>query len=58
LNTLIKAYNVARESWLTYRGALAAQPQVTNISSDVYYNQLNKNLSDLTNAIRALEERK
>jgi hypothetical protein len=49
LNALIRSYNVARESWLTYRGAVA-----TNMPSDAYLAQLNKNLLDLTNAIRAL----
>jgi hypothetical protein len=45
-------YNVARESWLTYRGALA-----TNTPSDAYFQQLTKNLTDLTDAIRAIERR-
>jgi len=49
LNTLVRSYNVARESWLTYRGAVA-----TNVPSDAYLAQLNKNLLDLTNAIRVL----
>jgi hypothetical protein len=49
LNALIRSYNVARESWLTYRGAVA-----TNMPSDAYLTQLNKNLLDLTTAIRAL----
>jgi hypothetical protein len=31
---------------------------VTNAPPDVYYDQLNKNLTDLNNAIRALEEHK
>jgi hypothetical protein len=51
LNTLVQSYNVARESWLTYRGALA-----TNTPSDLYFQQLTKNLTDLTNAIRAIKE--
>jgi hypothetical protein len=51
LNILLHSYNVARESWLTYRGALA-----TNIPSDQYFQQLTKNLSDLTNAIQAVKE--
>ena len=38
LDTLVKSYNVARESWLTYRGAIA-----TNVPSDAYFNQLTKN---------------
>src|SRR5580765_3128783 len=32
LNTLIRSYNVARDSWLTYRGAIA-----TNVPSDAYF---------------------
>jgi hypothetical protein len=48
LNALIQVYNTARESWLTYRGAIA-----TKIPSDVYFNQLTKNISDLIDAIRA-----
>jgi hypothetical protein len=51
LNTLIQSYTVARESWLTYRGVLA-----TNIPPGEYIRELSKNLSDLTNAIRALRE--
>src|SRR5690349_19179495 len=43
LNTLIRSYNVARESWLTYRGALG-----TDIQSEPYLDQLNQNLADLT----------
>ena len=65
LNTLIRSYNVAREAWLTYRGAVAtaqrkpdsAQPQL-NVPSDPYFQQLNRNLSDLLNAIEALRERR
>ena len=63
LNILVQAYNVARESWLTYRGAIgaqrkrdSAQPQAITIPSDPYFQQLNKNLSDLTNAIRLLSQ--
>jgi hypothetical protein len=52
LNTLIQSYNVARESWLIYRGALA-----NNVPPDEFIRQLAQNLSDLTNAIRALRER-
>ena len=51
LKTLVATYNAARESWLTYRGALA-----TNLPSDQYFQQLTKNLTDLTNAIRAIRE--
>ena len=51
LNQLVQIYNVARDSWLTYRGALG-----TNTPSDPYFQQLNRNLIDLANAIRILEE--
>ncbi len=51
LNTLIGSYNVARDSWLTYRGALE-----TKTPSDAYFQQLNKNVLDLANAIRALRQ--
>src|SRR5262245_21497619 len=37
LDALIRSYNVARTSWLTYRGAIA-----TNVSSEVYFDQLTK----------------
>jgi hypothetical protein len=52
LNALVDTYNVARTSWLTYRGAVA-----TNVPADPYFQELNKNLGDLTNAIRNLERR-
>lgn len=48
-NTLVQSYSVARESWLTYRGAVA-----TNTPSDQYLQQLNQNLTDLTIAIKNL----
>jgi hypothetical protein len=51
LDALIQSYNVAREAWLTYRDAVAA-----NSPSDAYFDQLNKNVADLTKAIRAFEE--
>ena len=51
LNMLIASYNVAHESWLTYRGAVA-----TKAPPDVYYAQLNTNILNLTNAIRAFKE--
>ena len=51
LNTLIDSYNVARTAWLTYRGAVA-----TNTPSDQYFQQLTKNLTELTNALEALKE--
>ena len=50
LGTLVRSYNVARASWLTYRGALAA-----NQPSQAYFDQLTQNLSDLTDAIRKFE---
>src|SRR2546425_9753250 len=46
LDALIASYNIARESWLTYRGAIT-----TNVPRQVYLDKLNRNLSDLTNAI-------
>jgi hypothetical protein len=51
LNALVQSYNVARDSYLTYRGAI-----MTNTPPDLYIQQLNKNLSDLITAIRALKE--
>src|SRR5580765_4802034 len=51
LNLLIRTYNLARDSWLTYRGAIA-----TNVPPQTYLDQLNKNLSDLVQAIYALKE--
>jgi hypothetical protein len=53
LDALIASYDVTRLAWLTYRGALS-----TNVPSQAYLDTLNKNLTDLTNAIRALEEAK
>ena len=50
-NTLVRAYNVARESWLTFRTAVSADP-----ADQTYYNRLNQNLVDLTAAIRAFQE--
>jgi hypothetical protein len=52
LNALVDTYNVARASWLTYRGAIA-----TKVPADPYYQELNKNLTDLANAIRDFERR-
>jgi hypothetical protein len=52
LNALVEAYNVARVSWLTYRGAIA-----TNVPADPYFQELNKNLADLANAIRNLQRK-
>jgi hypothetical protein len=53
LDALIASYNVARASWLTYRGALT-----TNVPDQTYVDTLNKNLSDLSLAIRNFEEAK
>jgi hypothetical protein len=50
LNALIRSYNVARTSWLTYRGAITA-----NQPANEYLQQLTQNLTDLTNAIRAFQ---
>ena len=53
LNTLIRSYNVARDSWLTYRGAIA-----TNVPADAYFQQLTRNLTDLAGAMRAFDNEK
>ena len=53
LNTLIHSYNLTRQSWLTYRGAMA-----TNVAPDIYFDELTENLKELTTAIRAFEEAK
>jgi hypothetical protein len=50
LNTLIRSYNIARESWLTYRSAIT-----TKVPSDEYFQQLSQNLTDLAEAIQALK---
>jgi hypothetical protein len=52
LNTLIGYYNVAREAWLTYRGAVA-----TNTPPDQYLQQLTRNLADLTLALETLRRK-
>ena len=51
LDALIESYNVARQTWLIYRDAVT-----TNAPSQAYFDQLNQNVADLTNAIRAFEE--
>jgi hypothetical protein len=51
LDALVQAYNVARESWLTYRDALQKDEP-----PDTYLNQLNKDIFNLTNVIRTLKE--
>ncbi len=45
LNRLIEAYNIARESWLIYRGS----------PSTIYLDQVIRNVSDLAKAVRAFE---
>src|SRR6058998_4337932 len=45
LNTLIHSYNLTRQSWLTYRGAVA-----TNVTPDIYIDELMENLRGLTTA--------
>ena len=45
LNRLIEAYNIARESWLIYRGAPSA----------IYLDHVTRNVSDLARAVRAFE---
>jgi hypothetical protein len=50
LDALVRSYNIARASWLTYRGAIS-----TNAPADLYLSQLNQNLTDLAGAIRGLE---
>ncbi|HEY2380815.1 MAG TPA: hypothetical protein VGK48_06480 [Terriglobia bacterium] len=47
INNLVRLYNVARTAWITYREAAAA-----NAPADSYFQQLNQNLIDLTNAIK------
>lgn len=49
-NALVAVYNVTRESWLTYRGAVA-----TNVPSQSYFDQLSKNIADLSTAISAFQ---
>ena len=53
LDALVESYNIARDSWLAYRGAIS-----TNAPGDLYLSQLNKNLTDLATTIRQLEEAK
>src|SRR6266566_2794994 len=52
-DALIKSYNIARDSWLAYRSAIA-----TNAPAAVYFSQLNQNLTDLAVRIRELEQTK
>lgn len=48
-NALVQAYNLTRESWLTYRGAITA-----NVPAQIYFDNLTKNLSNLATAIQAI----
>src|SRR5437870_269734 len=41
LDTLIRYYNVAHESWLAYRGAI-----LTKVPPGIYFEQLTKNFVD------------
>jgi hypothetical protein len=50
-NALVRSYNLAHQAWLTYRGAIQ-----TNQPADAYFNELNQNLLNLSNALRAFEE--
>src|SRR5437867_10554412 len=50
---LVQSYNIARESWLAYRSAIA-----TNAPAAVYFSQLNQNLTDLAVRIRELGKTK
>jgi hypothetical protein len=49
LNAVIDSYNIARTAWLMYRGAIA-----TNAPSHQYFQQLARNLTDLTSVLEAL----
>jgi len=63
LDALIESYNIARDSWLTYRAAVntnapagEAQARERAAFIEVYLNQLNSNLTDLAGAIRAVRK--
>ena len=51
LDALVRSYNIARDSWLTYRGAIS-----TNTPADMYLAKLNQNLTDLAGAIKSFRE--
>jgi hypothetical protein len=53
LDLLVQSYNVARDSWLTYRGAISS-----NTPDQIRVDQLSKNILDLTTAIKAFKEAK
>lgn len=50
LNKLILSYNVTREAWLTYRGALSVKTNPL-----IFADQLNQDLLDLKNALVAIK---
>jgi hypothetical protein len=50
-DTLVRSYNDARNSWLTYRDATTTQVPAT-----AFLSQLNQNLTDLANALRAFSK--
>ena len=47
----IMSYNVARDAWLLYRGAIG-----TNVPTGTYFEELIRNLSGLKDAIHAFQE--
>jgi hypothetical protein len=51
LDVLVRSYNVAREAWLTYRASFES-----GVKTPAEFDQLAKNLSDLTDAIRKFQE--
>ena len=53
LDKLILSYNAARDSWLTYRGAVA-----NNVEPETYAVRLTSTTADLVAAIRVLKEAK
>jgi hypothetical protein len=53
LAALVQSYNVARDSWLIYRGAISS-----NTPADVYLSRLNQNLTDLAISIHEFEAAK
>ena len=53
LNVLIQTYNLARDSWLLYRGAVSEK-----VAAEAYFERLTQNITDLTKAIRTFKEAK
>ena len=49
ISNMIYAYNVARESWLTYRGVLFTK----GVPPDIYQDELTRNINNLLGAIQA-----